>query len=188
MDDLCQQFIKDIERDIDRFVKAYPSLPLTKERRISELQAKLQELYNKREYYRRAYNEVVGQLSTISLGLPDWLFSYGASACIENQDVEKDDEEGTESEVEPLSPDMLNFLLQTYRHREQREKEKAMAEVASTHFPPLVNNSINYGLENNPKSSKRMQLESQIANFYENLSECRNMPFWPIIPLRKVNR
>nr|CDS28129.1 expressed protein [Hymenolepis microstoma] len=194
MEDLFEQFLKDIDRDIDRFERAYPRLPShssQKQQRINTLWAKLHELYNKQECLRRSYNEIVNQLTTISLGLPDWVFNcetpeYSCDREVEFYQDGGEEEEYAEEEIEPLSADFLNFMLKTYRHQEQRDKAKAKEEAASVKFPPLVDTSSN--LESDPMIAKRLQLETKIANFYEKLSECRHMPFWPIIPLRKVTQ
>ncbi|VDN97904.1 unnamed protein product [Rodentolepis nana] len=194
MENLFEQFLRDIGRDIDQFERAYPRLPSRssqKQERINELWVKLHELYNKQECLRRSYNEIVNQLTTISLGLPDWVFNYETPEYQYDQEVEfyqEGGEEGeyTEEEIEPLSADFLNFMLKTYRHQEQRDKMKAKEEAASVKFPPLVDISNN--LESNSMIAKRLQLETKIANFYEKFSECRHMPFWPIVPLRKVPR
>ncbi|KAM3176791.1 hypothetical protein ACTXT7_005807 [Hymenolepis weldensis] len=194
MEDLFEQFLKDIGRDIDRFERAYPGLPpqsSQKQQRVNELWMKLHEIYNKQECFRRSYNEIVNQLTTISFGLPDWVFNYETPDYLYGQEVEayqggNETEECAVEEMEPLSADFLNFMLKTYRHQEQRDKAKAKAEAIFMKFPPLVNTSNNS--EPDTMAAKRLQLEAKIANFYENLSDCLDMPFWPIIPLRKLNR
>ncbi|VDL18646.1 unnamed protein product [Hymenolepis diminuta] len=191
MEDLFEQFLKDIGRDIDRFERAYPGLPSQssqKQQRVNELWVKLHEIYNRQECFRRSYNEIVKQLTTISFGLPDWVFSYETPEYLYGQEVDvyQGENETEDEEIEPLSADFLNFMLKTYRHQEQRDKAKAKAEAVLMKFPPLVDTSNN--LEPNSLAAKRLQLETKIANFYENSSDCLDMPFWPIIPLRKLNR
>ena len=100
----------------------------------------------------------------------------------ENDAEDQDYEE--EEPIEQLSPDMLNFLLQTYRHREQRDREKSLAEAASIQLPPPVQPTKESPYS--PLSSKRLLLELSIENYYKNVSQCRDAPFWPAMPLRNV--
>ena len=197
MDKLHEKFIREIEEDWQRIRSTQPKpLPPTKARSdcLCALRAKLYNLYHKQEYYRQAYNEVVGQLMNIAHGLPDWVFSYGQPEYPEQQTNElvlrdadyQEYEEEEEEPIEQLSPDMLNFMLQTYRHREKRDREKALAEATSIQLPPPVRSTEQSS--NSPLWSKRMLIESSIANYYKNVSECREAPFWPAMPLRNVKR
>ncbi|CUT99103.1 hypothetical protein [Echinococcus multilocularis] len=187
--ELHQKFLKEIEADLARAWESLPKpiLPQAQNKCLCAIRAKLHELQSRQEYYRRAYNEVVGQLTNISHGLPDWVFSCDSLQYPEEQ-IHEDEEVKDENEDEPieqLGPDMLNFMLQTLRHREQRDREKALAESSATQLPPLKSNeksSRGFPL------SKRVQIESSIANFYENISECRDSPFWPAMPLRNVKQ
>lgn len=185
-DELHQKFLKEIEADLARAWDSLPkpSLPQPQNKCLCTLRTKLHELQSRQEYYRRAYNEVVAQLTNISHGLPDWVFNCDAAQYPGEHIYEDEAEEENEDEpIEQLGPDMLNFMLQTLRHREQRDREKALAEASATKLPPLKpseQTSCGSAL------SKRVQIESSIANFYENISECRESPFWPSMPLRTV--
>ncbi|KAL5965215.1 hypothetical protein TSMEX_007035 [Taenia solium] len=186
--ELHQKFLKEIEADLARAWDSFPkpSLPQSQNKCLCALRTKLHELQSRQEYYRRAYNEVVGQLTNISHGLPDWVFNCDAAQYPEERNCEDGEveEENEDEPIEQLGPDMLNFMLQTLRHREQRDREKALAEASATQLPPLKPEQSLYG----SSLSKRIQIESSIANFYENISECRESPFWPSMPLRTVKQ
>uniref|UniRef100_A0A5K3EKR3 PITH domain-containing protein n=1 Tax=Mesocestoides corti TaxID=53468 RepID=A0A5K3EKR3_MESCO len=149
---------------------------------VCSFRAKLQELYARQEYYRRAYNEVVGQLTVISHGLPDWVFNYNQTQCVEDQTRE---DEVTES-TDELGPDMLNFMLHTIRHREERDRQKALEEAHSLQLPPLLKSTSQ--TPDMSLCSAEVQIESYITNYYESISQCREAPLWPVLPLRNVKQ
>lgn len=162
--------------------------------KLYSMQKKLKELYEKQEYYRRACNEVIGQLTTISLGLPDWVFEntapeqypqYQVPFHEERKPQEYEEYESEEDEV--LNPDMLNFMLQTIKHREERDRQKDLAEATSLKLPPLTTPASQKGMKS-ILCSQSAQIESFIRNFYENISECREAPLWPVLPFRAVSR
>lgn len=208
MNDLFEKFLRDIENDVNEFEKAFPGLPSQnsqKQKRVNQLWMKLHELYSKEECLRRSYNEVVSQLTTLSLGLPDWVFSYETPEynysqpeviyrkedLIEAEDDNEEefddfyDEDEEVQNMEPPSAEYLEFLAVTRKHQEERRKEKANAEAEAMKFPPLV--GVSNKTEVDSLTAKRLQMETKIAHIYEK-SECRDMPFWPIMPLRRLDR
>ncbi|VEL15256.1 unnamed protein product [Protopolystoma xenopodis] len=164
------------------------------ENAINLSKARALELYNKQEYFRKAYNEVASHIRELERSLPRWVIDYYNSFYFHNESTTEDNiggsdlpEHNSDEEEIDINPDLLNFMIQTYRHREAREKDKSTSCISKDILPlppkPLLHSQSD-------STSHSSELAKQISdciyslNYYcEYASECRDAPLWPQVPL-----
>ncbi|VDL97512.1 unnamed protein product [Schistocephalus solidus] len=176
-------------------VKAVAAAPLkTQENDLALLREQVIHHYSRQEYFRQAHNEVVAQLTALAPSLPDWIFesanltenTFPSGPQLDNVSVDSvpDDEV---DEPDELGPDMLQFMLQTIRHREERDKKKQSANEDELALPPLK--KCAHPLKIPPAGDHTLneifRIETFIQDYYDYASECRDAPLWPVIPFRK---
>lgn len=111
----------------------------------------------------------------------------------ENYDEGDDDmgaEEYEEDEEIDLSPEMVEFMMQTIRHREERDRLKNSPNQLSEPQlhkapPPKAKSSFKLPPENeSPIQTEIRQIETALLHQYEYCSVSRDAPFWPFVSLR----
>nr|VZI35871.1 unnamed protein product [Spirometra erinaceieuropaei] len=127
------------------------------------------------------------------MNLPDWIFdSVNVSENIfpggrQSENVAVDsapDEEVDDSDI--LGPDMLQFMLQTIRHREERDKKKQAANEDEFALPPIKCAAPPKILPEGDRTLTEIsKIETFIQDYYDYVSECREAPLWPVLPFRK---
>lgn len=113
----------------------------------------------------------------------------------ENYDEYDDDmgaEEYEEEEEEDidLSPEMVEFMMQTIKHREERDRLKnSPNQLTEPQLhkapPPKANSSFKSPPQNeSPIQTEIRQIETALLHQYEYCSVSRDAPFWPFVSLR----
>ncbi|KAG5443394.1 hypothetical protein CSKR_113667 [Clonorchis sinensis] len=83
-------------------------------------------LFHKQEYFRQAYNETLTQIRALREENPNFIAEH--DFCVEehlDQCVDSDDDSLDDVE---LSPEMEEFMIQTIKHREERDRQRALAD------------------------------------------------------------
>ncbi|KAF7256255.1 hypothetical protein EG68_06709 [Paragonimus skrjabini miyazakii] len=148
---------------------------------VEQLECAALRLYHQQEYYRQAYNETLNRMESLKDRLPGFSLSYLSGPQF-NAEQLSDDEL---TETFEMDPELVEFMIQTIKHREERDRE-----ASSNHHrnpqerPPPPKSSCSF----DPKSSlgEISRLETDIVHHYTHCSPCRDSPFWPFLPLRKI--
>ncbi|KAL3315073.1 hypothetical protein Ciccas_006299 [Cichlidogyrus casuarinus] len=140
---------------------------------IREKLLEIQTLQKQKEFYRSAHDDTVKSLYLISSNLPDHLFEERPASIYEKE--EEDNGLVYQDEECEMTPDYMQFMLQTMEHRRLRDLEKRTSDPVSSSLPDL-----------NPiKPDCEQKHEIYFKNFYINDPVCKKASFWPAFALNR---
>ncbi|KAF8561394.1 hypothetical protein P879_08543 [Paragonimus westermani] len=147
---------------------------------VEQLERAALRIYRQQEYYRQAYNETLERMESLKGQLPEFSLSYLNGSPF-SAEAPNDDELTEDIEMDP---ELVEFMIQTLKHREERNKKASNHYENPQERPPPPKSSRRF----DPKSSlgEISLLETDLIHHYTNCSPCRDSPFWPFLPLRKV--
>ncbi|KAF5401575.1 hypothetical protein PHET_04860 [Paragonimus heterotremus] len=148
---------------------------------VEQLECAALRLYHQQEYYRQAYNETLNKMESLKDRLPGFSLSYLSGSQFNAEQLNDDDL----TETIEMDPELVEFMIQTIKHREERDREASSNQHRNPHErPPPPKGSCRF----DPRSSlgEISRLETDIVHHYTHCSPCRDSPFWPFLPLREI--
>ncbi|CAL8085313.1 unnamed protein product [Calicophoron daubneyi] len=138
-------------------------------------------LFNKQEYFRQAYNATLDRLCTLTKVIPEYAHPY---LCNQEETRDDSDDVSSSEDEDDLSPEMIDFFIQTMQHRQRRDCSDVQAAGCNRSYlaPPLKKDNV----PSHPISNEISAIETAILHHYE-YSSCRDAPFWPHISLRNLS-
>lgn len=141
------------------------------------LESEVLRLFQQQEYYRNAYNSTLNRMETLRRRIPEYALEYLHE--LELKSGSPNDNSDDSEDIE-LSPELTEFMLQTLRHREERDRNLKRQHNPMERPPPPKKSAGDC-----TNSSIISQVETDILHHYLYSSPCRDSPFWPFLPLRR---
>lgn len=104
-------------------------------------------LYSKQEYFRNAYNETLNRMHNLLTILPNYLHEYLPR-------LDNDYKQTAENHL--FDPELVEFLIETKRHQENRN----LSKHDDLHTTKLIRAPPNQICENDSKTSKQSQIDN----------------------------
>lgn len=145
---------------------------------IASARSEVLRLYNKQEYYRRAYNKTLKRLEFLAQIIPRYALDSILFPTQANEPIECENNSSTDVDIDP---GLLDFMIETMKHRELRDRAKSAKFRSALYCPPPSKNKSDYS---KLSVNKIETLEAALLHYYEYSSPCKDSPFWPVLPLR----